>query len=75
MSQSTGKYIIAAGFILVILGAAVYLLGNKLQWLGKLPGDIRLERQNFKFFFPITTMIIVSVVLNLIIVIIRKLIG
>jgi len=75
MSQSTGKYIIAAGFILVILGAAVYLLGNKLQWLGKLPGDIRLERQNFKFFFPITTMIFVSVVLNLIIVIIRKLIG
>jgi len=75
MSQSTGKYIIAAGFILVILGAAVYLLGNKLQWLGKLPGDIRLERQNFKFFFPITTLIIVSVVLNLIIVIIRKLIG
>ncbi|MCF2446840.1 DUF2905 domain-containing protein [Dyadobacter sp. CY345] len=75
MSQNTGKYIIIAGLVLVIFGAAVYLLGDKLNWLGKLPGDIRVEKDNFKFFFPITTMIIVSVVINLIIVIIRKILG
>jgi len=75
MTQSTGKYIIIAGIILTMLGAFVYFLGDKLHWLGKLPGDIRVEKENFKFFFPITTMILISVVLNLIIVLIRRIID
>ncbi len=75
MSQQTGKYIIIAGLVLMIFGATVYFIGDKLNWLGRLPGDIRVEKDNFKFFFPITTMIIVSVVINLIIVIIRKILG
>jgi len=72
MSQTTGKYIILAGLIIVVLGAAIYLIGDKLHWLGKLPGDIRVEKENFKFFFPITTMIIISIILNLVIVLVRK---
>lgn len=72
MSQNTGKFIIIAGLILVVLGTLVYFLGDKLQWLGRLPGDIRVEKENFKFFFPITTMIILSGLLNLIIFVVRK---
>ena len=75
MSQITGKYIVLAGAVIVILGAIVYFLGDKLHWLGRLPGDIRVEKENFKFFFPVTTMIIVSVVLNLVIILIRKFFG
>ena len=75
MSQITGKYIVLAGAIIVILGAIVYFLGDKLHWLGRHPGDIRVEKENFKFFFPVTTMIIVSVVLNLVIILIRKFFG
>ncbi len=72
MSQNTGKFIIIAGLILVVLGTLVYVLGDKLHWLGRLPGDIRVEKENFKFFFPITTMIILSGLLNLIIFVVRK---
>lgn len=75
MSQNTGKYIIIAGLILLVLGTVVYFLGDKLHWLGRLPGDIRVERENFKFFFPITTMILLSGLLNLIIFLARKILN
>ncbi|WP_254412169.1 DUF2905 domain-containing protein [Dyadobacter diqingensis] len=75
MSQNTGKYIIIAGLILLVLGTVVYFLGDKLHWLGRLPGDIRVERENFKFFFPITTMILLSGLLNLIIFLVRKILN
>lgn len=75
MSQATGKYIIVIGLIVVSLGIIVYFLSDKLHWLGRLPGDIRIEKENFKFFFPITTMIILSALLNLIIFLVRKFFG
>lgn len=72
MSQATGKYIILAGLVIVVLGSVIYLIGDKLHWFGRLPGDIRVEKENFKFFFPITTMVIMSIILNLIILLVRK---
>jgi len=66
MSNESGKYIIAIGAILIVLGIIWYYWGDKLSFIGRLPGDIRIERDNFSFYFPITTMIIVSVLLNLI---------
>jgi len=75
MSQTTGKYLIITGLMLVVLGIVIYFLSDKLHWLGRLPGDIRIEKENFKFYFPITTMIILSVLLNLIIVLVRKFLG
>ena len=75
MSQTTGKYLIITGIVLMVLGIVIYFLSDKLHWLGRLPGDIRIEKENFKFYFPITTMIILSALLNLIIMLVRKFIG
>lgn len=73
MNPQTGKYIIAFGGLIVLVGAVVYFFGNKLHWIGRLPGDIRIERENFRFYFPMTTMILFSVLLTLIVNFLRKL--
>lgn len=67
-----GKYIIVAGAVLLVVGVIIYFSGNKLNWLGKLPGDIRIEKENFKFYFPLATMLVLSLVLNLVIWLVRK---
>jgi membrane protein implicated in regulation of membrane protease activity len=59
-----GKLLLWVGGILIIIGAAVLLVG-KIPWLGRLPGDIYVERRNFTFFFPLTTSILISIVLSL----------
>jgi len=73
MDQNTGKYIIGFGLIIVITGIAIYFLHDKVNWFGRLPGDIRIEKQNFRFYFPITTMILLSLLITLIVNIIKKL--
>jgi H+/Cl- antiporter ClcA len=70
--QATGKYLIIIGILVVIAGGLVYFFGDKLHWLGRLPGDIRIERDNFRFFFPITTMLLLSGLLNLVIWLVRR---
>ena len=60
-----GKTIVGIGATLIIIGLLVWFGGDKLNWFGRLPGDIRIERPGFSCFFPITTMIIVSIVLSI----------
>ena len=60
-----GKILIVVGLLAVVAGLVVQFAPKLLSWLGKLPGDIKYEKGNTKFFFPITTMIIVSIVLSL----------
>ena len=72
MNAQTGKWIIIAGIIIAVTGILIYFFHDKLNWLGKLPGDIRVEKENFRFYFPVVTMIIVSVVLTIIINIFKK---
>lgn len=72
MNQQSGKYIIIAGVTIVAVGVLVYFFHNKLHWFGRLPGDIRVERENFKFYFPITTMIIISIIFTLLMQLFRK---
>lgn len=55
------------------MGLIIWLTGNKMHWIGNLPGDIRIEKENVKFYFPITTMILLSVLFTLIIWIYKKL--
>lgn len=56
----------------MVLGLVIYFFHDKLNWIGHLPGDIRIERENFRFYFPITTMIIFSVLLTVILSIVRR---
>ncbi len=72
MNQHTGKLIIIAGFVIVVIGIIIYFAGDKLNFFGRLPGDIKVEKENFKFYFPVTTMILLSIVLSLVLWIIRK---
>ena len=72
MQSETGKYIIIAGRVIVLLGVIIYFFHDKLNWIGRLPGDIRIEKENFRFYFPITTMILLSVFASLLIWLWRK---
>ena len=72
MDQNTGKYIIFIGIAVVVIGVLIFFLHYKLDWIGRLPGDIRIERENFRFYFPIVTMIVISLVLTLVINLIKK---
>jgi hypothetical protein len=67
-----GKSVIFIGVIVILAGIIIWLFGDKLRFLGRLPGDIRIERENFKVFIPITTMILVSVALSLILWLIQR---
>ena len=72
MNPQTGKWIIIAGVIIAVIGVLIYFFHDKLNWFGKLPGDIRIEKENFRFYFPITTMIIISIVLTILVNIFKK---
>jgi H+/Cl- antiporter ClcA len=71
MTAETGKWVIIAGGLILIVGIIIYFFGDKLHWIGNLPGDIRIEKENFRFYFPITTMILLSLLVNFIIRIFR----
>lgn len=73
MNSDTGKYIIVIGATIILIGVAIYFFHDKLHWIGRLPGDVRIEKENFKFYFPFTTMVIFSLVLTLIVQLIRRL--
>ena len=72
MNPDSGKYIIVAGVVIILLGIIVYFFHDKLHWIGHLPGDIRVEKENFRFYFPITTMIVFSVLVSVVLMLIRK---
>ena len=59
-----GKLLVYVGAIMLILGVAVILAG-KIPWLGRLPGDIYIQRRNVTFYFPLATSLLLSVVLSL----------
>ncbi|MFH1739201.1 MAG: DUF2905 domain-containing protein [bacterium] len=62
--ESLGRYLLVFGAVLVVLGFILTFAG-KIPWIGKLPGDIRIERENFSFFFPIATCVSLSLILTL----------
>lgn len=61
------KLLIAAGLALLVIGLVWQFAPGLVSWFGRLPGDIRIERGDTRFYFPITSMIIVSVLLSLIV--------
>ena len=67
-----GKWIIVAGLVIVAVGLLVQYAPWAVSWFGKLPGDIRIEGEKGRVFIPITSMIIVSVLLSVIISLLRR---
>jgi hypothetical protein len=59
-----GRSLIVIGGLLVVIGVVI-LLAPRVPWLGRLPGDISIERPNFRFYFPLGTSIVVSIILTL----------
>lgn len=55
------------GALVTLAGAIWYIAGDRLRWIGRLPGDLRIEKGNVRFYFPLTTMLLVSLLINLLI--------
>jgi len=64
MAQELGRGLILLGVLLIVIGG-LFMLAGKIPWLGRLPGDIVIERKNFSLYFPLATSLILSVVLSL----------
>ena len=60
-----GKLLVVMGIVITLVGVLM-LVGGRLGWLGRLPGDIHVERGNWSFHFPIVTSLLLSLVLTLI---------
>ncbi|MFQ3634153.1 DUF2905 domain-containing protein [Roseiflexus sp.] len=60
-----GRLLIGMGVVLIVIGAVLAFAG-KVPWLGRLPGDILIERENVRIFIPIGTMLLLSLVLTVI---------
>ena len=67
------KFLIIIGVIIAVLGGLLLLFRNSaIPFLGKLPGDIIIQKKNFTFYFPFTTSIILSIILSLILYVIGR---
>ena len=66
-----GKTLIVLGLVITAAGIVLVLI-PKAPWIGKLPGDIAINKDNYRFYFPITTCIIISVVLSILFYLFRK---
>lgn len=64
MVFNIGKFLIFLGLIVAAIGGLL-LLSGKIPWIGRLPGDILIQRKNFTFYFPLTTGILLSLILSL----------
>ena len=60
-----GKLLIFLGIILAVAGIILVFMG-KIPWFGKLPGDIYIKKENFSFYFPLATSILLSIILSLV---------
>jgi hypothetical protein len=73
MWSQIGKYLILAGLILLIAGVIIYFAGEKLNWFGNLPGDIKIKKENFTLYAPLASMLILSIILSFLIWVVSKL--
>jgi hypothetical protein len=75
--ENAGRLLVIAGLGLAMVSAVLWFAGGKgwLSWLGRLPGDIRIEGERGGFYFPVVTCLVVSVVLSGLLALIRKFFG
>lgn len=60
------------GGFLLGAGLLIYLFHDKLHWLGRLPGDIRIERENFRMYLPLATCLLLTILINVVLWLVRK---
>lgn len=66
-----GKILVISGLVLAVAGLLL-LLSDRVGWIGRLPGDITIRRENFTFYFPLATCLLVSAILSLLLWFLRK---
>jgi hypothetical protein len=66
-----GKMLMVCGGMMLVVGMLLTLSG-KIPWLGRLPGDMIIQRDNFSFYFPLTTCLLLSLVLSLVVALLRR---
>ncbi len=66
-----GKALIYLGILMAVVGV-IFLLGGKIPWLGHLPGDLTIEREGSTFYFPLTTCVLISVIISLVLYFFRR---
>lgn len=70
--KEIAKILILGGGLILVVGLVIYFAGEKLRWFGNLPGDVRVEQPGFRFYMPITSMLLLSVVLSAVVWLVRK---
>lgn len=70
MRTTVGPMLVVAGLVIVVVGLLAW--SGALSWFGRLPGDIRIERPNGRIYIPLTSMLLVSVVLSLVLAALRR---
>ena len=70
--ENIGRYLMLGGVILFVVGGLIFLAAKFDIPFGRLPGDIRIEREGFSFYFPLVSSILISIVLTIIINLISK---
>jgi hypothetical protein len=71
IGSDVGKALVALGLLIALAGVVIMLVG-RVPWLGRLPGDIHIERGNFSFYFPLATSLVLSVVFTLLLYIVGR---
>jgi hypothetical protein len=66
-----GKSLIIFGLIIIVFGIIITFAG-KVPWLGRLPGDIQIRKENFTFYFPLATCMLVSVIVSLLLWLLKR---
>ncbi|MEO6847409.1 MAG: DUF2905 domain-containing protein [Chthoniobacterales bacterium] len=65
-----GKFLVIGGIVIAVIGALIWMGWGK--WIGKLPGDISIQKGNFGFYFPVVTCVVISIALSLLLRLFRR---
>jgi hypothetical protein len=71
MTGGLGRFLIVTGLVIVVVGL-VLLAAERIPWLGRLPGDIRIERGNWRFYVPLTTSLLISLIVTILLNLFRR---
>jgi len=72
MTEQTGKFLVIAGIVIAFAGLILWLAPGMLKWFGHLPGDFKIDKPGFRFYAPIGSMILLSLLASLLLWIFRK---